>query len=71
VAYEAVRGSAPAGRSPAVRLTLLVGAVAAVVIVVVSTAVVVVGVLGLFVWAAIQDGRDEAARDRPPPGDSQ
>jgi hypothetical protein len=28
--------------------------------------VVVVGVLGLFVWAAIQDGRDEAARERPP-----
>jgi hypothetical protein len=38
--------------------------VAAVVIVVVSTAVVVVGVLGLFVWAAIQDGRDEAERRR-------
>jgi hypothetical protein len=28
--------------------------------------VVVVGVLGLFVWAEIQDGRDEAARERPP-----
>ncbi len=35
---------------------------AAVVIVVTSTAVVVVAVLGLFVWGAIQDGRDEKAR---------
>lgn len=41
---------------------MLVGTdVAAVVIVVVSTAVVVVGALGLFVWAAIQDGREEKA----------
>jgi hypothetical protein len=70
VACRAAAGSAPADRPPAVRLTLLVADVAAVVIVVVSTAVVVVGVLGLFVWAAIQDGRDEAARERPPPDDS-
>jgi hypothetical protein len=53
-----------ASRSKAGQLTLLVADIAAIVIVVVSTAVVVVGVLGLFVWAAIQDGRDEAARAR-------
>ena len=34
---------------------------AAVVIVVVMTALVVVVVLGLFVWGAIQDGREEKA----------
>jgi hypothetical protein len=34
---------------------------AAVVIVVVMTVVVVVAVLGLFVWGAIQDGREEKA----------
>jgi hypothetical protein len=52
-------------RLPRLRqLTLLAADIAAVVIVVVSTAVVVVGVLGLFVWAAIQDGRDEAAREQ-------
>ena len=52
------------GRATAGTASLLVADIAAVVIVVVSTAVVVVGVLGLFVWAAIQDGRDEAERER-------
>ena len=52
---------------------------AAIIIVIVSTVVVVVAVLGLFVWGAIQDGREEKAlrawRQRrirrggwPPPG---
>jgi hypothetical protein len=36
---------------------------AAVVIVSVVTAIVVVVVLGLFVWAAIQDGREEKAHE--------
>jgi multisubunit Na+/H+ antiporter MnhC subunit len=35
---------------------------AAIVIVVAVTAVVVVSVLGLFVWGAIQDGREEKAQ---------
>jgi hypothetical protein len=34
---------------------------AAIVIVVAVTAIVVVSVLGLFVWGAIQDGREENA----------
>jgi hypothetical protein len=34
---------------------------AAIVIIIVMTALVVVAVLGLFVWGAIQDGREEKA----------
>jgi hypothetical protein len=34
---------------------------AAIIIVVVSTVLVCVAVLGLFVWGAIQDGREEKA----------
>jgi hypothetical protein len=45
---------------------------AAVVIVVVMTGLVVVAVIGLHVWGAIQDGREEKAnwRRRHPDGDS-
>jgi hypothetical protein len=58
--------SGPAGTAgdAASRLSaMLVGAsTAAVIVVVASTVVVVVAVLGLFVWGAIQDGREEKAR---------
>jgi hypothetical protein len=40
---------------------LVATSLAAIVIVVAVTAVVVVSVLGLFVWGAIQDGREEKA----------
>jgi phosphotransferase system glucose/maltose/N-acetylglucosamine-specific IIC component len=43
---------------------MLVADLAAYVVVIVVTAAVVVAVLGAFVWAAIQDGRDEDARRR-------
>jgi hypothetical protein len=38
--------------------------VVAVVIVVVFTGLVVVAVIGLHVWGAIQDGREQRRRDR-------
>ncbi len=38
---------------------LVATSVAAIVIVVTVTAIMVIGVLGLFVWGAIQDGREE------------
>jgi len=41
---------------------LVATSLAAIVIVVAVTAIVVIAVLGLFVWGAIQDGRDEKAR---------
>ncbi len=37
---------------------------AAAVISVIITAIVVVGVLGSYVWAAREDGRDQRRRDR-------
>ena len=40
---------------------LLAADLAAVIIVVVMTALVVVAVIGLHVWGAIQDGREEKA----------
>jgi len=41
---------------------MLIGSdLAAIIIVIVSTAIVVVAVLGLHVWGAIQDGREEKA----------
>jgi phosphotransferase system glucose/maltose/N-acetylglucosamine-specific IIC component len=40
---------------------LVATSLAAIVIVVVVTAITVVAVLGLFVWGAIQDGREEKA----------
>jgi len=40
---------------------LIATSLAAIVIVVAMTAIVVVAVLGLFVWGAIQDGREEKA----------
>ncbi len=50
---------------------LVATSLAAIVIVVATTAIVVVVVLGLFVWGAIQDGREEKAlkakRNRQPP----
>ena len=47
---------------PSTLSVMLVAAdLAAVIIVVASTVIVVVAVLGLFVWAAIQDGREEKA----------
>ncbi len=53
---------------------LVATSVAAVVIVFAMTAIVVVAVLGLFVWGAIQDGREERAlkeqRKRRTPPDS-
>ncbi len=50
---------------------LLATSLAAIVIVVAVTAIVVVSVLGLFIWGAIQDGREEHAmkasrRPKPP-----
>ena len=42
-------------------MMLVASDLAAIIIVVVSTVVVVVAVLGLFVWGAIQDGREEKA----------
>jgi len=42
-------------------LTLLDSDIAAAVIVIVSTVFVVVVVLGLHIWGAIQDGREEKA----------
>jgi hypothetical protein len=41
---------------------MIATSLAAIVIVVAVTTIVVVTVLGLFVWGAIQDGRDEQAR---------
>ena len=41
---------------------LVATSLAAIVIVVAVTTIVVIAVLGLFVWGAIQDGRDEKAR---------
>jgi len=38
--------------------------VAAVVIVIVMTVLVAVAVIGLHVWGAIQDGREQRRRDR-------
>ena len=40
---------------------LVATSLAAIVIVVTVTAIVVIGVLGLFIWGAIQDGREEKA----------
>ena len=40
---------------------LIASSLAAVIIVVVSTVFVVVAVIGLHIWGAIQDGREEAA----------
>jgi hypothetical protein len=40
---------------------LLASDLAAIIIVVLLTVIVVVSVLGLFVWGAIQDGREEKA----------
>lgn len=37
--------------------------VVAIVIVVVTTVLVVVGVIGLHIWGAIQDGREQRRRD--------
>ncbi len=40
---------------------LVATSLAAIVIVVTVTAIIVIAVLGLFVWGAIQDGREERA----------
>ncbi len=40
---------------------MLAASLAAIVIVIAVTAIVVIVVLGLFVWGAIQDGREENA----------
>lgn len=40
---------------------LIASDLAAIIIVVISTVLVVVGVLGLHIWGAIQDGREEKA----------
>jgi phosphotransferase system glucose/maltose/N-acetylglucosamine-specific IIC component len=42
-------------------LMLIASDLAGIVIVIASTVIVVVAVLGLFVWGAIQDGREEKA----------
>jgi phosphotransferase system glucose/maltose/N-acetylglucosamine-specific IIC component len=42
-------------------MMLVATSLAAIVIVVAVTVIVVVAVLGLFVWGAIQDGREEKA----------
>jgi hypothetical protein len=42
-------------------VTLIASDLAAIIIVVISTVFVVVAVLGLHVWGAIQDGREEKA----------
>jgi hypothetical protein len=47
--------------SSTLSVMLLATSLAAIVIVVAVTAVTVVAVLGLFVWGAIQDGREEKA----------
>jgi hypothetical protein len=49
----------PVSSTPSVMLVAT--SLAAIVIVVAMTAIVVVAVLGLFVWGAIQDGREEKA----------
>ena len=49
-------------RAPSRLSVMLVASdLAAIIIVIVTTAIVVVAVLGLFVWGAIQDGREEKA----------
>jgi hypothetical protein len=42
-------------------VTLVATSLAAIVIIVAVTAITVISVLGLFVWGAIQDGREEKA----------
>jgi hypothetical protein len=42
-------------------LTIIASDLAAIIIVVISTVFVVIVVLGLHVWGAIQDGREEDA----------
>jgi hypothetical protein len=55
-------------------VVLVATSLAAIVIVFAVTAIVVISMLGLFVWGAIQDGREEKAvkaqRKRPTPPDS-
>jgi len=52
---------------------LVATSLVAIVIVIAVTAITVISVLGLFVWGAIQDGREETAlknqrkRRTPPP----
>jgi phosphotransferase system glucose/maltose/N-acetylglucosamine-specific IIC component len=48
--------------SSTLSVMLVATSLAAIVIVIVTTAIVVVAVLGLFVWGAIQDGREEKTR---------
>src|SRR5947199_2712359 len=63
--YECVKRIAIHGHLP-VSSTLLVmlfaTSLAAIVVVVAVTALVVISVLGLFVWGAVQDGREEKAQ---------
>ena len=47
--------------SSTLSVMLAATSLAAIVIVVAVTAIVVIAVLGLFVWGAIQDGREEKA----------
>jgi hypothetical protein len=42
-------------------MMLVATSLAAIVIIVAVTAITVISVLGLFVWGAIQDGREEKA----------
>lgn len=49
--------------SSTLSVMLLSTSLAAIVIVVAVTAVTVVAVLGLFVWGAVQDGREEKAHE--------
>lgn len=55
-------------------MSLVASDLAAIIIVVISTAFVVIVVLGLHIWGAIQDGREEKAMSasrHPPSSDSE